>query len=224
MSIYDEVAALQTQMQAAETAITELQAAVAGMQVQTLTAGADIKTLGVGKYLIPNAEVSATILNKPVANSHTAIVEVIAGGDAGQKTVIFQTCSKTSPSYYHIAYYSGAWGEWNAVELSVTEWADLPLASGITAYSDDQKPRYRRIGNEVFVCGVFKGATAENQTIATLPAGFRPNKKHIVASASVGQMFAKYSIGTNGEIVLNRTTVEPIIAENWHSVVFSFSI
>ena len=224
MSIYDDLAALETRVAELETASATTQATLAGMQVQTLASGADLLTLELGEYLIPNATVSATILNKPVTNSHTALVSVVTGGDAGQKTVIFRECSKTDPSYHIRAYYSGAWGEWQKVSLMDSGWIDLPLADGITAYSEGQTPKYRKIGEIVVLCGVFKGVTASNTTIATLPAGFRPSKKHIVAGASVGQGFAKYSIETNGEIVYNRLSIEPVIAENWHSVAFCFTL
>ena len=218
-NIYDDVALLQEQMSAVQTAITALQTAT---QVQVLTEGADLHTLAVGKYLIPNATVSATILNKPVTNNHTATVEVIAGGDAGQKTVIYQTCSKTMPGHYHCAYYSSAWGAWNEVDMTDSGWIDLPLASGITAYSEAQKPRYRKIGKTVFLSGVYKGVTSENTTIATLPSGYRPTYKVILPTFSVGQIASKISIETSGAIVLNRTTIEPVVAENWHSIACCF--
>lgn len=216
-NIYDDVEALTARVAALETQL-------AAMQVVTLTEGADLHALEPGRYLIPNAAISATILNKPVTNTHTATVEVIAGGDAGQKTVIYQTCSKTIPGYYHCAYYSGAWGAWNEIDLTDSGWIDLPLATNILPYSDAQKPRYRKIGKTVFLTGVYRGATAQNEVVATLPSGYRPTHKVIAATASVGTMFSKISIETNGEIVLNRTTVEPIVSENWHSIACAFEV
>lgn len=223
-NIYDDVEALTARVATLETTVATLETQIASMQVATLAEGADLHELAVGKYLIPNATVSATILNKPVTNTHTATVEVIAGGDAGQKTVIYQTCSKTDSGYYHCAYYSGAWGNWNEVKHFDSGWIDLPLATAITAYSDAQKPRYRKIGKTVFLTGVYRGATAQNEVIATLPSGYRPTYKVIAATASVGQMIAKISIETNGEIILNRTTVEPIVSENWHSIACCFEV
>ena len=216
-NIYDDVETLKTQVATLETQIAPL-------VVQTLTEGADLKALSVGEYLIPNAEISATILNKPVTNTHTARVSVIPGGDEGQKSILFQTCNKVSPSFYHIAYYSSAWGNWNEIDLVDSGWIDLPLATGITAYSDAQKPRYRKVGKTIILNGVYRGAVGENVTIATLPTGYRPSKKVIVATASVGQMFSKLSIETSGEIILNRTTVEPIVSENWHSIACCFEL
>lgn len=217
MSIYDQVATLEQQMVA-------LQATVAAMNVIALTENTDLHELPDGDYLIPNATVSATILNKPTTSTHTARVKVLTMGDSGQKTIYYIPCLKTNNCYYVQAYYSGGWGDWITTELTDSGWLDLPLSTGITAYSDAQKPRYRRIGDEVILSGVYKGAVGENVTIATLPSGYRPTHKVIVACASVGQMFSKISIETNGEIILNRTTVEPITAVNWHSIACSFTV
>lgn len=211
-------------MTEAQAAITALQTAVAALNVTTLTEGADLHELPDGDYLIPNATVSATILNKPTTSTHTARVKVLTMGDSGQKTIYYIPCSKTNNCYYVQAYYSGGWGDWLTTALTDSGWLDLPLATGITAYSDGQKPRYRKIGNEVFLSGVYKGAEGENVTIATLPSGYRPTKKVIVACASVGQMFSKVSIETNGEIILNRASIEPLISENWHSIACSFTV
>lgn len=224
MSIYDDVAALQQQMTEAQATITALNTAVGAMGVTELIEGIDLHELAEGDYLIPNAAVSATILNKPTTSTHTARVRVLSMGDSGQKSIYYIPCSKTNNCYYMQAYYSGGWGDWITTELNDSGWLDLPLATGITAYSDAQKPRYRKIGNEVFLSGVYRGVTGENVTIATLPSGYRPSKKIIVACASVGQIFTKLTIETNGEIILNRASIEPLISENWHSIACSFTV
>lgn len=224
MSIYDDVAALQQQMTEAQAAITALNTAVIDMGVIELTEGADLHELTEGDFLIPNAAVSATVLNKPTTSTHTARVRVLSMGDSGQKSIYYIPCSKTNNCYYMQAYYSGGWGDWITTELNDSGWLDLPLSTGITAYSDAQKPRYRKIGNEVFLSGVYRGVTGENVTIATLPSGYRPSKKIIVACASVGQIFTKLTIETNGEIILNRASIEPLISENWHSIACSFTV
>lgn len=211
-------------MTEAQAAITALQTAVAALNVTTLTEGADLHELADGDYFIPNATVSATILNKPTTSTHTARVRVLTMGDSGQKTIYYIPCSKTNNCYYVQAYYSGGWGDWLTTALTDSGWIDLPLTTGITAYSDAQKPRYRKIGNEVFLSGVYKGVEGENVTIATLPSGYRPTKKIIVACASVGQIFSKLSIETNGEIIYNRASIEPIAAVNWHSIACSFTV
>lgn len=104
-----------------------------------------------------------------------------------------------------------------------TGWQEIPLATGITAYSDEQAPRCRKIGKDVFLSGVLRGVTAKDQTVATLPVGFRPSKKVMFAVCSVGQMFTKMTVNTNGTIVLNRSSIEPVEAINWHSIACNFS-
>lgn len=217
MGIYEDVALLQEQMTAA-------QEQLAALTVTPLTEGTDLHTLTVGKYIVPSAAICATLLNKPTTSNATAFINVIESGNAGQLTIFYIPCTKETASYYHAAFYQDAWGAWNTVNLTDTGWLDLPLADGITAYSEGQKPRYRRVGKEVFVSGVLKGATATNQTVATLPSGYRPSKKVMFPIACVGQMIGKISIETSGEIILNRTTVEPVLAENWHSIACSFNV
>lgn len=189
-----------------------------------LTEGADIHALPVGRYYVPSAAVSATLLNKPTTISYTAYIDVIPGGEDGQKTVIYKPCRKGDASYYHESYYSESWGGWDFVNLIDSGWIDLPLATGILAYNEEQKPRCRRIGNEVFLSGVMKGVTASDTVVATLPEGYRPIKRVILPIACVGQMFGKISIDTNGSITFNRSTVEPVVDINWHSIACSFSI
>lgn len=216
-NIYDDVEALTTRVAALETSI-------AAMQIQTIAEATDLYTLTVGDYIVPTAAISATLVNKPTTSTATAFVKVVPGGDAGQKIMYYIPCSKDYATYYQCAYYLDAWGTWKEINLFDSGWLDLPLEDAITAYSDAQKPRYRKIGKTVFLTGVYKGATMQNEVVATLPSGYRPTHKVILATASVGQMIGKISIETNGDIVLNRTTVEPIVAENWHSVACSFEV
>lgn len=219
MSVYDDVAVLQEQMTAAQAAITALQAATA---VTAIAEGTDLFALGVGKYYIPNSTICATLLNKPVTSNWTAYVDVIEGGADGQKIITYRPCSKDFATYYQNAYYSGSYGEWKEVNLYYSDWADLTLNSGLTAYSEEQKPRYMKVGKTVFIAGVLKGLTANDTAIATLPSGYRPSKRLILPVASVGQMISKISITTDGVITYNRSTIEPISAVNWHSIACSF--
>jgi len=109
-------------------------------------------------------------------------------------------------------------------QLTDTGWIDLPLSNGITAYSEEQKPRYRRIGKEVFLSGVFKGVTANNTPVGTLPEGFRPSKKIMYCVPSVSQCMSRISITSDGIITHERATVEPLNAANWHSIAYNFTI
>lgn len=214
-NIYDDVETLKTQVAALETQVT-------GLQWQTLAEGTDLNTLSVGRYIIPDATVCATLTNKPITNNWTGIVEVFPCGAAGQLIMQYRPISKDFESYYQRAYYSGSWGDWKVVSLKFTDWTDLPLASGISAYSETQKPRYMRTNKTVFLSGVITGLIEHDTAIATLPSGFRPAKKVIVPIASVGQIISRMSIDTDGTVSYNRSTIEPIIAANWHSIACCF--
>lgn len=216
-TIYEQIEELQIQ-------VTALQTQLAGMQAQVLTSGTDIFTLGVGEYIIPSAEICATLLNKPTTRTATGYVSVKAAGTAGQLIMTYAICDKTSVSYFQTSYYTTGWGAWHEIDLTTTAWADLPLATGISAYNEAQKPRYCKVGKTVFITGVLKGITASDIVIATLPEGYRPSKRVICPVAAVGQMITKISIDTNGEVVYNRSTVEPVLAENWHSIACSFKV
>lgn len=224
-TIYDDVAGLMARVAALEASMVNVQGQLSSVGVITLVEDQDIHELSEGTYLIPSTAVSSTLLNKPDGiGNPTGIIKVVSGGVDGQKTVYFMPCVKTNPSYYYAAYYQSTWGPWNTINLIDSGWIDLPLATGITEYSDGQKPRYRKVGKEVFISGVLKGVTERDKLIATLPANYRPSKKVMLPIACVGQMIGKISVETNGDIYLNRTTVEPVVAENWHSIACSFNV
>lgn len=109
-------------------------------------------------------------------------------------------------------------------QMTDTGWIDLPLSTGITAYSEELKPRYRRIGKEVFLNGVFRGVIENNTTVGVLPEGFRPGKKIMFSIPSVAQCMSRISVTADGVITHERATVEPLAAVNWHSIAFNFII
>lgn len=105
-----------------------------------------------------------------------------------------------------------------------TGWYTLELLNDVQAYNEAQKPMYRRIGKTVFLAGVFKNVTADNLQIAILPVGFRPSKKVILPFASMGQRINRMEILTDGTIQYSRSTIEPTVATNWHSIAGCFSV
>lgn len=109
-------------------------------------------------------------------------------------------------------------------ETSDSGWNVLPLAEGITGYSTEQQPMYRKIGKTLYLSGVVRGISQSNMVIATLPENFRPSKKVILPFASIGQKINRMEIFTNGNIQYSRSTIEPTIEENWHSIACCFSL
>lgn len=223
-TIYDDVESLTARVTTLEEQMRNVLDGVGNNGPIALTEGADLHELAIGDYYIPSATICATLLNKPTTGNSTAFVKVVPAGSEGQKMMYYYICSKDGASYYQAAYYTSGWGAWHEINVYDSGWQDLTLATGITPYSDAQKPRYRRIGKEVILCGVLKGVSGSDVTVATLPSNCRPTKKHIIPIACVGQMIGKISVETNGNVILNRTTVEPVIVENWHSIACSFCV
>lgn len=59
--------------------------------------------------------------------------------------------------------------------LKPTAWTALPLSNGWTALDAQRTPRYRKIGDNVYIQGCITGGIiAYGTTAFTLPAGFRP--------------------------------------------------
>ena len=225
MGIYEDVAALQTQMTEVMSSITNIENELNDSNVTVLEANNDLDTLGIGAYIIPNSTVASSLLNKPNGvNTSTGYIKVVAGGNDGQLMMYYYTCKKTDATYYYRAYYQGTWGDWNAISVIDTGWNDITLNTGISAYSESQKPRYRRIGKEVFLTGVFTGVTSANVLIGTLPTDCRPSKKMLIPIASVGQIISRMTVDVDGTIMYNRSTIEPIVAENYHSLACTFCV
>lgn len=208
-----------------QTAITNMQPIVAGMQITALTEGTDLYTLGVGRYYIPSTAIAASLLNKPpTANAATAFIEVVESGNSGQKMMYYKPCAKEGASYFQCAYYESSWGTWHDVNNFDSGWLDLTLLNSVIAFNDEQKPRYRRIGKEVFISGVVKNISANETLIATLPANYRPSKKIIVAVPSTATKFSRISIHTNGNIYYEQSSDNIIAVGNWTSIACNFAI
>lgn len=68
-----------------------------------------------GYYAIPNTAVSATLLNRPWANTATGGLYVTAEGDGIGKCQIAHQLSKDGGAIYERSYYQNAWGAWYCV-------------------------------------------------------------------------------------------------------------
>lgn len=231
--IYDDVETLQQQMAEASEKLANLEDSVENIKLQldgiepkVLTENVDLNTLTRGLYIIPNAAVARTLLNKPAqVTTETGYINVVDAGIAGQILQYYVPCVKEGGKYFVRAYYSGSWGDWQLIDHTDTGWFDLPLTNVATAFSEEQKPRYRRIGKTVFIAGVVKGVTSNDVVIATLPEGFRPSKRTIFANASSDGSTSSFTLYPNGNIGLNRnSSANPITAGQWHSVACSFCI
>lgn len=224
-TIYEEVELLKQQMTQVQNDITALQNASSN-QVTDLTEGTDILTLALGEYLIPNAAIAASLLNKPAtAGNSTGTISVLSGGSDGQKTIIYKTCSKTVTTYYERAYYGNSWGEWNTVLGTDSGWLNLPLANGISAHNATSFPcEYRKINNVVYVRGCVTGFSDVEKVIATLPEGYRPSTSFYIQRATNGGKTDTINVRTNGNIERVSTTLPTLAADNYHFIDVSFLV
>ena len=224
-TIYEQVEQLMARMTAVEDRVT----AVEQLGGTTLANGADIHSLTYGRYIVPTAAVSNTLINAPEdVTGNTAIIDVIPGGGNGQKIVKYSVCNKNSVIYYEDTYYSNAWGGWRRVDLTDTGWINLPLADGIVAHSSNVTPQYRRIGDIVYIRGAVKGVLATG-TIATLPAGFRPAQTvPFVQNTSITNShaaFARMIVSNTGEVKIESASEGVTYNETrWWPINCSFSL
>ena len=84
-------------------------------------------------------------------------------------------------------------------------WINFTLESGATAFDSTTTPAVRCIGDRVYLRGAFKGITAINTTVCTLPTAYRPSMNHQYTSAAVynGNVVpVVMEIGTGGSVKL----------------------
>ena len=216
-NIYDDVELLQQEVETLKTQMSALSRVA-------LAEGTDILALDVGHYTIPTTSICATLVNRPTTNTSTADIDVVPGGADGQKMIYYRPCAKEGASYWQAAYYADSWGPWHEINVFDSGWFDLPLSANAIAFNEEQKPRYRRIGKEVFLTGVIKGVSANETLVATLPVNYRPSKKIIIAIPSTGTKFSRISVHTNGNIYYEQSNDNTANATHWHSIACSFVV
>lgn len=217
MSIYDDVAALQTE-------VANLKTQMENVAVKVLEANTDLNALTVGSYVIPSTVVSTTLLNKPSTITATAFISVVAGGNAGQLMMFYFPCAKEEASYYQRSYYEQSWGAWNEINAFDSGWLDLTLQNNVLAFNDELKPKYRRLGKTILLRGVVKNVTAFETVIATLPINYRPAKRVIFATPSTGTKFSRISVNPDGRVIYEQNNEDAVTSGNWHSVTCTFSV
>ncbi len=78
-----------------------------------LTANTNLNNiLDEGFYCIPDATISASILNKPYTATSTALLKVFETGGSGQRVQILMRGEKTIGEIWERHYYSSSWGDW----------------------------------------------------------------------------------------------------------------
>lgn len=209
MGIYEDVEMLKTQMTEAQASITEMQLDIQNMTPKQLEAGDDVNDLEEGLYYIPTTAIAVGVMNLPTTE-HTGIIEVFSAGSNGQIIQRFTPFRKEYVNVYQRGYYNGSWGPWKFVDATDSGWKTLPLASGITPYSADASPKYRKIGNVVYLMGAVKGVDS-SKVIGTLPEGYRPEIMNYVfiqnmSIVSDKAQYARWVVKTTGEVMVEKAS------------------
>ena len=111
-----------------------------------------------------------------------------------------------------------------------TDWINIDLAEGISAYNDSTIPQYRRSGSVVFIRGGVKGITQQNQLIGTIPSDeFAPNgQSHQyvapISTTGTSTRVGRYSITVNGEIRLYNNSDGNYSASDWYCITTTYII
>ena len=101
-------------------------------------------------------------------------------------------------------------------------WINLVLKSGITPHIDT--PRYRKIGNVVYLNGRFKGLTELNQVFATLPVGYRPTEMvNFTCTGTVALTWRLY-VTTDGSMGIGGNSKGSYNADDWYAMDCSFVV
>lgn len=85
--------------------------------------------------------------------------------------------------------------------LEDTGWLDLTLKTGWSYQYSTDTPKYRKVGNVVYLKGLIDATASAQTTIAELPAGFRPVGQYNRFTCALNQKdFVNIQVGRNGLI------------------------
>lgn len=100
---------------------------------------------------------------------------------------------------------------WQLVLTGDTGWITATLTSSFNPYggSSGNTPKYRKIGNVVYISGIVTPAstissTANTTTIFTLPTGYRPPQSLTVVCQGSAMNHWALGVGANGDVTLAR--------------------
>ena len=106
-------------------------------------------------------------------------------------------------------------------------WINLTLINSVTSYSPTQVPKYRKIGNKVYLYGAVKAITTVPVVIGVLPEGFRPPKSMSYVQNTSAQdshpHFARIQIKADGTIEI-QFTINDISTTTWFPIDTEFLI
>lgn len=217
-SIYDDVAELQTEVARLDALLAQggfLKSASSDLN------NADLNTC-IGKIIVGYGN---NCINKPTStNGYFINIPHDAKPDLYGKQIWI---TRATNEIYIRNLENGTFGNWVALR-SDSGWIDLPLASGISAYSTAQSPQYRKINNTVYIRGAVKGIKKDKTIIGTLPISFRPTKvvsfvQNMSMSGGVANI-ARWQIQTDGDIEMqyNYYPWEESDGTEWYAIDANF--
>lgn len=106
-----------------------------------------------------------------------------------------------------------------------TGWQLVALRAGIVNYAADTAPRWRRVGNQIYVNGAIKGlaATPSSMPIGDIPALGRPDRNLQWTSPSSGGSQSNWQMSSAGVLQLMNTTFASTGVGTWFPFSVSFA-
>ncbi|MEO2601024.1 hypothetical protein [Clostridium butyricum] len=107
---------------------------------------------------------------------------------------------------YCYGFYDNIMGSCKEVRDLDSGWLDLPLSSGISSISG-YTCQYRKIGKLIKLRGIITNMANLN-TVATLPAGYRPSvsAKYLISVNTNNGIYAQINVDKNGSLILGFTS------------------
>ena len=163
--------------------------------------------------------------NAPEGSVYHRIVVMMSSATSG-----IQEATTNGGNRYIRNITSGTWSRW-VLQLNdnTPTWTLLTLQNGAQVYTTGSDPQFCKIGKVVYIQGAVKNITAPI-TIATLPAGFRPNRMTHAFSqtssldANNVATVARYEITPDGQIKYEGKSGSAPVASTWFPIHTSFVI
>lgn len=152
-----------------------------------------------GFYNITPATTSAAAL----PTSYGSML-VMRGSNANNTAFITQFVAGNNGVGYLRTYTGGVWGVWNTAVAADSGWITIDPIGANWTVTENRPLRYRKIGNQVFFQGAITGGNPNN-SIVTLPVGFRPQFVFVCPIYSVNNSPANtinsLQVGTDGNVL-----------------------
>ncbi|MCR1132293.1 pyocin knob domain-containing protein, partial [Clostridium botulinum] len=143
-----------------------------------------------------------TAVNSPLGSAMDFMVDVFNPFEGNNSVIQMCYCLwEGADIIYERKFVNNKWYIRKIIPTDDTGWIDLPLTNGITV-DGNIIPQYRRVNNQVFICGSILGVDSSAKTVATLPVGFRPSRANYYVGFTTGTYTNAIRIDSNGNIIV----------------------